>query len=222
MQEIEAVEHFYNTLSKDYDRVTTETPETWTPNRFLLEMLRKSESTAETLLDLGAGTGQTIQNVTEVYPDIEVTAIDASGQMLSEIPLKGIRAQLIRGDMVKEIVKLPDNSYSLVVAIGCLEFVEDLKPLFQNIYRTLQPDGNLYFTYELFLKDADTVQSTRENSIGLANTEKRMHTFRRDSKEIDKLLASSSLELTERQRLISYYRADEPVVYEIVHAKKIS
>ena len=58
---------------------------------------------AEALLDLGCGTGLELENIFKLYPDIAVTGIDITAQMLDKLreKYKGKKITLINGDYFK-------------------------------------------------------------------------------------------------------------------------
>lgn len=90
------------------------------------------------MLELGCGTG----HWTEYFSakGFSVTAIDNSDEMLKIARDKKIKnADFIKSDAAS--LPLGDNSFSLIVTITMLEFVEDPAPVLKEINRLLKPGG---------------------------------------------------------------------------------
>ncbi len=91
-------------------------------------------------LELGCGTG----HWTQFFIDcgFKVTAVDNSEAMLKIAHSKQLKnVQFLQADAAR--LPFPDVSFSGIVAITMLEFVNDLNGVFNEIDRVLEPGGTL-------------------------------------------------------------------------------
>ncbi len=100
---------------------------------------------AETLLDLGCGTGLELDEIFRLRPDIAVTGIDLAPGMLARLREKhpDRNLTLIQGDYLT--VPLPPCGFDAAVAFETLHhFSPEVKlGLFQRIFQALRPGGVL-------------------------------------------------------------------------------
>lgn len=98
---------------------------------------------AESLLDLGSGTGLELDRIFERRPDISVTAIDLSDEMISKLLSKhGHRAlNVIKDDYFRH--DFGENRFDAAVSVESLHhFTAEKKVgLFKSICRALKPGG---------------------------------------------------------------------------------
>lgn len=107
----------------------------------------------DTILEIGFGTGKTIQKLTKLMPDGKIAGLDASETML-KVASKRNRHSIKSGQAtlhVGDVTSLPfkENSFDTVFEVHVLYFIEDLKKAFEEIRRVLRKDGTvvLYFAY---------------------------------------------------------------------------
>ncbi len=97
------------------------------------------------LADIGCGPGYLTADVARAFPDIEITAVDISDEMLgrAEINLAplntGKRISFRQGDI--HALPLEDNSLGFVVSTLSLHHWADPPQAFSEIYRVLKPQG---------------------------------------------------------------------------------
>ena len=102
-------------------------------------------------LELGCGTGNLTLKLTQRWPNVRLTLVDASQEMIDST-----RARL--ADLAPELAQrttflcrrfedlsFDDASFDLVTSCISLHHVADKAPLFANIYRWLAPGGALRF-----------------------------------------------------------------------------
>lgn len=98
---------------------------------------------AETLLDVGCGTGLELDRIFERRPELRVTAVDLSDGMIAELMRKhGHRAlEVIRGDYFS--ADLGESRFDAAVSVESLHHYTAGKKteLFRKIYRALKPGG---------------------------------------------------------------------------------
>jgi ubiquinone/menaquinone biosynthesis C-methylase UbiE len=92
------------------------------------------------LLELGCGTGHWTKFFSE--QGFHVTAIDNSAAMLRIAKKKNIPDILFRKADASWL-PFPDESFSTIVSITMLEFVDDVHQVIHEIYRILKPGGTL-------------------------------------------------------------------------------
>lgn len=108
--------------------------------RWMAELL--PDNTA-TLLDLGCGTGLELDCMYTRFPDLQVTGVDLSGQMLEKLRKKHCdkNIRLVLQDYF--LFEPEENSYDVVVSFQTLHHfsAEKKRVLFRNIYQGLKPGG---------------------------------------------------------------------------------
>lgn len=92
------------------------------------------------MLELGCGTGHWTQFFCE--EGFQVTGVDESEAMLERARAKNIAgARFLQADAGN--LPFPDRCFSVISAITLFEFVDDPKPVFDEIDRLLKPGGYL-------------------------------------------------------------------------------
>ena len=105
--------------------------------RFLEEIQRDN---AETLLELGAGTGK--HSLFFMERDLDVTAVDLSEGMVKHCQNKGVNAKQM--DFMQ--LEFPDQSFDAVYALNSLLHTpkRDLENVLQGIKRIMKPNALFY------------------------------------------------------------------------------
>lgn len=105
-------------------------------------LARLTGTQPEVLLDLGCGTGQLTQRLTEQFPDAEVVGIDYSVGMLDEASDRvGIRADLVRADA--QYLPFRSASADVVVCTESFHWYDDQRRALAEIAAVLRPGGQL-------------------------------------------------------------------------------
>ena len=99
---------------------------------------------SEVLLDIGCGTGGLTEEL-KVFGD--VTGVDMSSEALSFCRKRGLK-KLIQAPADK--TRLPDNSYSLIVAFGLIEHIEDDRSFLMEMHRVLKKGGRIIILTSAF------------------------------------------------------------------------
>ncbi|MGA8534277.1 MAG: class I SAM-dependent methyltransferase [Candidatus Tumulicola sp.] len=118
-------------------------------------------------LDLGAGTGQTIENVLARVRRESILAVDVSSKMLDLLRAKHPAVETTQRDIV-EYVREDGSSFDLITAIGVPEFVSnfDLGLVISGAAKALNPGGPFAFTYEPIVASVRTQRKRVETSLG--------------------------------------------------------
>lgn len=105
-------------------------------------LARLTGTQPEVVLDLGCGTGQLTQRLTEQFPDAEVVGIDYSVGMLDEASDRvGIRADLMRADA--QYLPFRSASADVVVCTESFHWYDDQRRALAEIAAVLRPGGQL-------------------------------------------------------------------------------
>ena len=127
---------FFNWKINEYDESHQEFMNT---KKELADNLDKS---AKRILDLGAGTGLELIHLFELFPDIEVTVIDITENMLEELKKRSFSSKVktICGDFFE--VEFGDN-YDAVISTSALHHFkkEEKEQLYKKIYKCLKDNG---------------------------------------------------------------------------------
>lgn len=99
------------------------------------------------MLDLACGTGFMIKEALCKGVSECIIGVDGSEGMLkkAKLKIKSDKVKLIKGDILEEIKKLPDNCFDIVSFGWALSYIEkkDRKVLMENIRRVLKTGGVL-------------------------------------------------------------------------------
>jgi malonyl-CoA O-methyltransferase len=99
------------------------------------------------ILDLGCGTGYSIDALLKLYPKAELIALDIAEPMLRRARRRGRwlkRPRCLCADL--DAVPLADGSIDLVFANAALQWSADPPQAFADLARVLRPGGLLIFT----------------------------------------------------------------------------
>ncbi|HEY0169384.1 MAG TPA: class I SAM-dependent methyltransferase [Jatrophihabitans sp.] len=143
MDQRQAHRRYFDSHAADYDAHTADGA--WTPNQYLAGVLRTlaaQDVEVRTALDLGTGTGQTLEVVRAAFPQARLWASDLSPAMLRHAALKAPDAHFEVADISSHVTGLTE-SFDLVTAVGCLEMVEDLMTVLPRLMPHLNPGGQL-------------------------------------------------------------------------------
>jgi predicted TPR repeat methyltransferase len=100
---------------------------------------------AADILDLGCGTGLSGAALKHFAKTLE--GVDLSPGMLAKARLRAIYDALAIAEAV-EFLRRADRSWDVIAAVDVLNYVEDLKPIFDAAGRRLRPGGFLVGTVE--------------------------------------------------------------------------
>jgi tRNA (cmo5U34)-methyltransferase len=131
----------------------------------LLALLETEYRPGKAILDIGLGTGMVEELIFERVPGAYVVGVDFSEAMLEIAhrrlhPYRGQYEVVIRDIRDIDSLKLPPHQYKIAISVQTIHNVEDAykKPIFDYIYRTLEPDG-LFLLLDRIAVDASNLFS---------------------------------------------------------------
>jgi len=213
---------YNDALSQVYDQATTGAFKWRAPkesNLLVLPYVKNGTS----VLDIGIGTGQSSEALYRA--GCKITGIDISAKMLEITKEKFPKFELYNADVEDDLSMLKNREFDIVVAIGILEFVDDIGKVFKRIHRFLGPDGLFCFTYEEYLPKS-RLQKWRISELGRGLIEPKASflVHRYTPKQIQKMLKKEDLRILKTKAFMAYLKSQEkiPVYYQIVLTQKSS
>jgi len=147
----------------------------WIPDfeyahQLLLESIALHISTNAKGVELGAGSGRVSKLLLEAFPNLQLTLVDLSTNMLKEAEKQLVsyvpRCQFVVGDIFDANVEFPKGSLDYVISVFAIchaQSKEVYEQLYSRIYDWLKPNG--YFVcYDHVL--GDTLPLTALNALG--------------------------------------------------------
>lgn len=157
----------WDKISGKYDRLWVQKYSLSPTRRGVLHKIGRLK--AETLLDVGCGTGQLILEVTANY-NISCTGIDKSPEMIGQAESKGITARFLRVDVTSE--KLSDffkERFDIITCTHSFPYYVNKKEVLKKLNSVLNDGGMVIFVqaainnvYDRFVMAA--VESTAEKA----------------------------------------------------------
>ncbi len=142
----------------------------------LLDFISQEElSSAERILEVGAGTGILSEKYLAKNPILVVDVVDSSDGMLGELKRK-FSSNL--GMVAKDFSELEKkNRYKLVLSSCCFHWFDDFPVLFSRLGELINPGGKLAFSIMLNgtfreLSDSVDIASNRKRVFGFPNRAK--------------------------------------------------
>ncbi len=115
----------------------------WITHDILFERLKPYVDTSlDTHLDLGTGTGKVAQKFKNEYNNIKVTGIDLAGDMLAIAKQNGHIDSSIIGNAL-DLSLTGDKKYKLVTCGGVLDFVDEMDAFANRVKGSLDPEGGV-------------------------------------------------------------------------------
>lgn len=218
----ETISIYNDKLASQYDKATLEGK--WRApdevNKTMLEFkLAKSNLT---VLDLGVGTGQSIKLFTG--KNCKIYAVDISNEMLKAAKQKYKKIKIFKYDIGNGLDKLnfEHESFDIVIAVGVLEFVKNIKTIVKDVHQLLKPNSHFAFTYELLLPDHNfQKQKVQGNANGYIKNPPDIINFklyRRSKKEINEILKNVGYRVVKHFKIRAFIKGPQkiPVYYGVV------
>ena len=159
------IAEMFDSMSEVYDEKVEKT--NYIGPSWLLENLSSFGRTrAETCLDLGCANGINIKNLLEMGLALKATGVDISAAMIRSAQKRNLYEKLYMGNLDQGLSFIGNNSFDLVLALGCLEFLYNIEFCLDEIRRVIVPGGEIYGSFQLFEPgDKIALRQTRSGSV---------------------------------------------------------
>jgi len=173
------------------------------------------------VLDLGCGSGQTLEAVLSSHSPRTVVGVDFSKKMCDLVSIRIPQSSIVRDDLAVYCLTTPAE-FDLVTAIGALEFIPKLPDLLSILGRLLVVGGTFVFTYEPVVIGSEGQEERESISTGRrAYSEASFTTFRWNSEEVRQSLQSWG-EVKASLLFTAYKRAGIPVIYDMLKVTRVA
>ena len=116
-----------------------------TPVRLARFLQQHGADGANSVLDLGCGTGLMARELARSGRDID--GVDLSPRMLAHARAKGLYRELHAAELV-QFLRAASAHWELIVAADVFVYVAELQPVFAAVFQSLPPGGCFAFTVE--------------------------------------------------------------------------
>lgn len=213
---------YYDILSPYYDKAT-EIENAWTPPQMVQMCCEKLLQNNIKVLDIGVGTGRSIDFITKSNKLVEIHGIDVSEKMLSVCREKYPMSKLFHGDL-KAFATQCDQKFDIIIASGVIEFIEDLSSLFQDCASLLTEKGSIVFTYEPVVdyhkfqfEDKSLTVPDKNSKLYIED----FYTYRRRFLDVQSDLKEAKLGISEFSEFIAYNKGGVDIIYHLIRAQII-
>lgn len=196
---------YYNKLSGLYDRATAGR-DAWRAPGKCAQLVSRYLQANPSVLDLGVGTGQAAMAI--AGKGHRLVGIDISRAMLAHARRRLPKARLLRADIEERLPLRRGQSFDLVLAVGVLEFVRNLRKVIHVATAHLNRGGLLCFTYEE-LPPQSLSQRLRASCPCNASSQD-LHSrlpfpvYPRTWREVNRVLSDEGFSLLEHKRFQAY------------------
>lgn len=151
------VAELFNEYAPTFEKSLVENLSYRTPQHIgnMLEAERVSAQGAQSVLDLGCGTGLMAPFLTPFSS--ELIGVDLSPRMLKQAADRGY-AELHEAEIV-QFLSREERAFHLIVAADVLVYIGDLQALFTAVKRVMRPGARFCFSTETLHSDAQTTQN---------------------------------------------------------------
>jgi predicted TPR repeat methyltransferase len=185
---------FYDLVASKYDEIVGSDS-----YADLLEpFLASRSSEIKRVLDIGAGTGKTVDGVLAWAEPETIVAVDISAYMLVELKKKHPRVEIYQGDVLEYLASVP-KPFDLITAFSVFELVDNLDAVLAALARRLNPGGLLVFIYEPIIAQYPRQSTAETVDWSLADAPRTI--YRRHPEQILALLQRCGLGVLEDRRL---------------------
>lgn len=208
---------YFDTVSPFYDRVTSDGAGGWTPNSVAATLLAPYLRPRIRLLDVGAGTGQTVDVLLDAAPTADVTALDVSEGMLDVLSGRFPALRTFHGTVEQFAQSEDEAAFDVITSVGALEFVPDIDSFISTAAALLVPGGVLAFTYMpaiLFHKHQEPSAPRSRGGDENGSPE----SCRWEPGEVARLLTRHGFIVARDVELVAYREGTEPMIYHFVVA----
>ena len=223
IKNIKIIEKYNDVLAPKYDEATLG-DFSWTSPREANKLILPYVKPGFSVLDIGIGTGQSSEELAKA--GCKICGIDISQKMIEICKNKFPDFELYQADLEEGLPMLLGRSFNVVMAIGVLEFVEEIDKTINLLITFLKPSGFLCFTFEKYLPK-HKFQKWRKSEMGKGAVDPipELLTFlnyRYTPKEIKEIMRHYKLKMLKIRTFRAYFKSKEkiPIFYDIILAQK--
>ncbi|MBU1297696.1 MAG: class I SAM-dependent methyltransferase [Bacteroidetes bacterium] len=223
-EEVKIIEKYNDVLAPKYDEATLGEFK-WTPpceaNKLILPYIKPGFS----VLDVGIGTGQSSEEL--FMAGCKICGIDISQKMIEICKNKFLDFELYQADLEEGLPMLTGRTFDVVMAIGILEFVQNIDKTINLLVNFLKQSGLLCFTFEKYLSKHE-LQKWRKSEMGRGAIDPipellTFPNYRYTLKEIKTIVQHHKLKVLKTKRFQAYLKSQKKIsiFYEILLTQKI-
>ena len=189
------VRELYDSAAKNYLELIKQTNYVG-PDWLLRNLPPNIHLTDLKLLDLGCGNGVNLENLLAVNPTIIATGLDISPKMIDAARQTGDYKTVHCQSLDDGLGFSTAQDYDLVIALGCLEFVNNINDCLAEIARVCKPMGYFISTFQ-------------EYEAGNPDAPRHMHSgdvihFAYSTNEVSTELADAGFQVLSCETMIGY------------------
>lgn len=209
-------QQYYDKLADKYELGTQNV---WNGPAVIEDITLTLTDETTNILDIGIGTGQSIQKLftSKQYQHIE--GIDVSDEMLKICRDKFPSINVYHGDFLT-FTDFQVNKYDLIICCGTLEFITDLNAFFEKCKSLLTSRGNLVLTFE------PRIYGYTMQSLAVSNLQAQeplptddFFTYRYDLDEFYALASKNGFVVQQNKLFVAYKKLNIDIIYSLVHLK---
>lgn len=139
-----SVEQFYNSISKDYNRLMRRAVSRYDEMLWALLRYIPKDLKPKRILELGCGTGNLSEVIVKTYPKAETVLVDISEEVVSQCKSRfgnNDRIEYCQADINE--LNFPANSFDLVISSFTIHHLKDSQKqlLFEKVFTWLTNEG---------------------------------------------------------------------------------
>jgi predicted TPR repeat methyltransferase len=197
-------QRFYDLVAPEYDDIVGEASYA----DELEPILAPHATKIHRVLDVGAGTGKSIEGILECVRPDSIVAVDISASMLDELKEKYPNVEAVHGDVLDYIQSDP-KPFDLITAFSVFELLWDLETVIASLASKLNPGGVFAFTYEPMLAGHPT-QGAPETTYQVEGHPDLTYTmYRQVSKRVRAWLRQNDLRILGKHKIPNAYERDD-------------
>ena len=211
---------YFNILAPQYNRISDE--QGWPEQSAALlgkVAIYKEVDSINSYLDLGSGSGHTIDAVQKFSDPGRIVAVEGSKEMLALLKSRhaGPHLNIVQA-RIEEFIPQVKDKFDLVTAMSTLEFIKDLPPIMRQICGLLASQGILAATY-IPVPESGKTHHTVDSTFGAQ--EERITEFYCDPVTIKENLELGEVSIIHEESIDAYKRESETISYTFIIAQKI-
>lgn len=102
------------------------------------------------LVDIGCANGINVQNLAKLNPTIQAVGLDISAKMVEAAAETGLYQAVHCHNLDDGLSVFEDSQFDCAIALGCLEFMNDLDFCLAEISRVCKPNSTFFATFQQF------------------------------------------------------------------------